>query len=407
LSELQQMQGQLAWNIIYMRNPEIPYSKEQLLRKSVNVPSRAYESYVKAVQTRDAKLREGFLRRAIQEYEGEGGTGRYAQAIYELGMLCYRQADFSEAIQLFKGLTSGDPNYAEGLFYLGLATLKSGDTNESLAAYTKLVEIMPMLETFNNTGVLMLAKGDNAGALQMLWRAVANSPNDPLYRFNYGYALWRSKNYQEAAQHLRVAVKANPRDGEAQFLLARCLAATGQQAEAAQVDNEAKRNLDNYAKWSVAPERMPLLVRLKQEFNRAAFYKLERRPQEVPAGPTVQQISRRQTLDRARQLVVANKDQEAMSEVQRVLSVEATNAEAHYIRGVILYRGGETENAIKALQSAVTWNPRLIEAHISLGQMYLVRGDRALALAHSKQALEIDPQNREALSLKQQIETGR
>ncbi|HKX29520.1 MAG TPA: tetratricopeptide repeat protein [Blastocatellia bacterium] len=410
LSDLQQMQGQLAWNILYMRNPSISYSKEQLLRRSANVPGRAYESYVKAVQTQDVKLREGFLRRAIQEYEGEGGTGRYAQAIYELGMLSYRQSDFAEATKLFKDLNPNDPNYAEGLFYLGLATIKSGDTNESLIAYTKLVDILPMLEVFNNVGVLMLAKGDNANALQMLWRAVANSPNDPFYRFNYGYALWRNKNYQEAAQHLRVSVKANPRDGEAQFLLARCLAATGQQAEATQIDNDAKRYLDNYAKWAVAPERMPLLVRLKQEFNRAAFYQLERQPQDVTQvspGTTPQQISRRQILDRARQFVMANKDPEAMAEVQRVLAVEATNAEAHYIRGVILYRRGETETAIKALQSAVTWNPRLIEAHISLAQMYLVRGDRALALAHSKQALEIDPQNREALALKQQIETGR
>src|SRR5262245_33225821 len=123
LSELQQMQGQLAWNILYMRNPSIPYSKDQLIRRAANVPSRAYESYVKAVQTRDTKLREGFLRRAIQEYEGEGGTGRYAQAIYELGMLSYRQADFQEAVRLLKDLNKDDPNYAESLFYLGLAML--------------------------------------------------------------------------------------------------------------------------------------------------------------------------------------------------------------------------------------------------------------------------------------------
>jgi Tfp pilus assembly protein PilF len=36
--------------------------------------------------------------------------------------------------------------------------------------------------------------------------------------------------------------------------------------------------------------------------------------------------------------------------------------------------------------------------------VYLSRGDRALALAHCKQALELDPANREAIALKQQIE---
>ena len=49
----------------------------------------------------------------------------------------------------------------------------------------------------------------------------------------------------------------------------------------------------------------------------------------------------------------------------------------------------------------------MIEAHIVLGRLYLVRGDRAQALAHCRQALGIDPQNRDAIALKQQIETGR
>jgi tetratricopeptide (TPR) repeat protein len=407
LSNLQDMQGQLAWNILYVRNSMLPYTKDQLVRKATSIPPRAYESLVKAVQTQDPKLREGFLRRSIQEYESEGNGGRYAQAIYELGLLNYRQSNFAEAINLLKDLRKEDPFYAESLFYLGLAAYRAGDNNEAIAAFTRLVEMMPMVEIFNNTGAMMLAKGDNANALTMLRRAVANAPNDPLYRFNYGYALWRNQNYEEAVQHLRVTVKANPRDGAALFLLAKCLAATGQQAEAEQVDNEAKRNLESYAKWAVAPDRIPLLIRMKQEFNRAAFYQLERKQQNVPKGPTAQQISQRQSLDRARQLIIDNKDAEAMNDLQRVLATEATNAEAHFLRGIIFYRRGETESAISALQSSVSWNPRLIEAHVALGRLYLGRGDRALALAHSKQALEIDPQNRDAIALKQQIETGR
>jgi Flp pilus assembly protein TadD len=408
LSELQQMQGQLAWNILYLRNPLLPYTKDQLVRKATGIPPRAYESLVKAVQTQDPKLREGFLRRAIQEFESEGGGGRYAQAIYELGLLNFRQSDFAEAVKLFKELTREDPFYAESLFYLGLSAHRAGDNNESAIAFGKLSEIMPMLEVFNNAGAVMLARGDNTNALQLLRRAVANSPNDPLYRFNYGYALWRNQNFEEAAQHLRETVKANPRDGEALFLLAKCLAASGKQAEAAQVDNEAKRNLESYAKWAVAPDRIPLIIRLKQEFNRAAFYKLERQQQQsAPKGPTAQQISLRQSLDRARQLIVGNDDAQAMSELLKVLAAESNNAEAHFLRGIIFFRRGETESAISALQSAVSWNPRLIEAHVALGRLYLARGDRALALAHSRQALEIDPQNRDAVALKQQIETGR
>src|SRR5262249_15938405 len=72
LSDLQQWQGQLAWNIVYERNPTLPYSKEQMVRRATKFPAMAYESFVKGIQTHDAKLRESFLRRAIQEYENSG-----------------------------------------------------------------------------------------------------------------------------------------------------------------------------------------------------------------------------------------------------------------------------------------------------------------------------------------------
>jgi tetratricopeptide (TPR) repeat protein len=407
LSGLQQMQGQLAWNILNLRNPSLPYTRDQLAGRSSSVPPRAYESFIKAVQTKDLNLREGFLRRAIQEFGSEGGPGQYAQAISELGLCHYRQGRHTEAIKLFKDLGKDDPGYEEGLFYLGLSAYRAGDINEALAALGKLAELVPMVEVFNNAGAVMLAKGDNANALQMLRRAVANAPNDPVYRFNYGYALWRNQNHSEAIQHLNVAVKANQRDGEAFFLLAKCQAAAGQQAEAAKADNEAKRHLPTYASWTVAPDRMPLLVRFKLEFNRALFDRLERQQQAVPKGPTAQQIAQRQSLDRARQLILENNDAEAANLLQRVLQVEATNAEAYFLRGIIFYRRNETENAVNALRTAVSYNPRLIEAHIALGRLYLARGDRSLALAHSRQAIEIDPQNRDAIALKQQVETGR
>jgi tetratricopeptide (TPR) repeat protein len=407
LADLQQWQGQLAWNILYERNPSLPYSKDQMIRRAKKVPPLAYESFTKGIQTRDPKLREQFLRRAIQEYERAGESGRFAQAIYELGLLSYRQANFAEAMKQFKELDKDDDDYSESLFYLGLAAYKSGNNNEAIAAFEKLAEAAPLLEVVNNAGVVALAKGENEKALQLLRRALANSPNDTLYRFNYGYALWRNQKFAEAAEHLRVVAKANPRDGEAQFLLAKSLAAAGQQAEAAQADNEAKRHLSNYAKWSVAPDKMPPLTRLKEDFNRAAFYKMERQQQAGSNHPLAQPVAVRQSLDRARQWISAGNDAEGLNEVQRALAIDSTNAEAYFLRGIIYQRRGQTESAISALQTAVSSSPRMIEAHIALGRLYLVRGDRAQALAHCRQALGIDPQNRDAISLKQQIETGR
>ncbi|MGH9754622.1 MAG: tetratricopeptide repeat protein, partial [Blastocatellia bacterium] len=277
LSNLQEWQGQLAWNIVYERNLAPPYSKEQMISRAKQVPPVAYESFVKGIQTRDLKLRESFLLRAIQECDNSGGASHFPQAIHELGALYYRQADFAEAARFFKRLGKDDPTYTESLFYLGLAAYKAGDINEASSAFERLIEMTPSLEAVNNAGAVLLAKGENEKALQLLRRALANSPNDMLYRFNFGYAQWRAQNFAEAIQHLRVVAEADPRDGEAQFLLAKALAALGLKAEATQADDEAKRYLSNYARWTVAPDRIPTLTRFKEELDRAAFYKMEGR----------------------------------------------------------------------------------------------------------------------------------
>src|SRR5499427_729396 len=275
LSDLQEWQGQLAWNIVYERNLAPPYSKEQMISRAKRTPPAAYESFVKGVQTRDLKLRESFLLRAIQECDNSGGAGYFPQAIYELGLLYYRQADFAEAAKLLKRLGKDDPIYVESLFHLGLAAYKAGDFNEASSAFERLIELAPGAESVNNAGAALLAKGENEKALNRFRTALANSPNDMVYRFNVGYAQLRAGNFAEAIQHLRAVAQADPRDGEAQFLLAKALAASGQQAEATRADNEAKRYLSNYARWTVAPDRVPMLARFKEELNRATVYKTE------------------------------------------------------------------------------------------------------------------------------------
>jgi tetratricopeptide (TPR) repeat protein len=406
LTDLQRMQGQLAWHVLYERNPALPYTKDQLISRATSVPPRAYESFVKGIQTPDAQLRASFLRRAMQEYEVGGGAGHYAQAVYELGLLLYRQAEFAEAVKQLKTLVKGDPHFDTSRFYLGLAAYKAGDRNEAETAFS---EASQKLEVWNNLGATLLAKGETAKALPWLQRAVANNPNDPLYQFNYGYALWRDNKYDEAVQHLRQAAKLNPRDGEAQFILAKALTAAGQNNEAAQVDNEAKRHLPTYAKWAVAPDKIPVLVRLKEELSRGGAAK-SASASATASVPTAQQVTERQRMENARQLLAANnaeRDAEALNELQQVLAANTGNAEAHHLRGVALQRRNQPEGAIGAFQAALSWNPKLVEAHVALARLYLTRGERGLALAHCKQALELDPQNRDAIALKQQIEIGR
>lgn len=406
LTDLQVMQGQLAWNILYERDPAQPYTREKMISRARALPPRAFESFVKGILTADEKLRENFLRRALQEYDADAGAGHYVQAAYELGALYYRQRNFAEAAKTLSLVSRDDPHYLEAQYFYGLAAWNTGYVNEAAAAYEKLVAPLPMVEVFNNAGALLAAKGDLLGASPVLQRGVEVSPKDLDLRFNYGYTLWKARNFEQAIPHLREVVKASNRDGEALYLLAKCLAAIGRKAEADQVDQEARRYLGNYAKWEVTPDKIPTLIRLKADFNYQAFYRLARQQRRTPDVPRAQP-GVQQAMARARALFEAKNDAEALAELQQVVAADPTLAEAHLLRGQIFQRRGEIENAISALSAAVYWNPRLVGAHVTLGRIYLARGDRARALAHSTQALALDPQDREAVALMRQIESDR
>ena len=230
-----------------------------------------------------------------------------------------------------------------------------------------------------------------------------------LSKFALAQAKESDGKFDEAAEHLRVALSAgSSNDGEAQYLLAKSLKATGPHDEAQQADDEARRLLDNrYAKWEIAPEQMPILARMKTDFSRAAYYKLERQQQRTAALPSTQLILQQQVFDRARRLASEGKDVEALAELQRLLDANGSMSEAHLLKAQLHQRRNETDQAISSYLLAIDRNPRLVAAHVALGQIYFARGDRARAIAHSKQAIEIDPRDREAVALWSQIGTGR
>ena len=404
LDKLQQIQGQLAWSVIYLRDPAISYTKEQFIDRSTTAPPGAYQSYIKAVQTIDRKLRESYLRRAVQEYENSGETGHYGAAIYELGLLTFREANDAEAVRLFRQLDRSDPQYEQGLFCLGLAGYRMGDYEQAITALTELSVAWPVPEVLNNLGIAKLAKGSIGEALPLLQRAVANRPEDPVYRFNYGYGLWRAGQMAEAAPHLRMMIEQSPRDGEALFLLAKSLGGAGETTESARIENEAKRYLPGFAKWTVDPAAIPVLGRLKHDYDPAAESVGPVGPA-GPAGDTAMTMA--EGLTRVRRLIAQNDYAAAGAELGNLRQMDAENGEILYLRAVIDQQRGDADSALSLLQAAVARDPGLFDAHLLLGRLYLARNDRVRAMAHANRAAAIDPASREAAALRKQIEIGR
>jgi tetratricopeptide (TPR) repeat protein len=410
LTDLQAMQGLLAWNILYERDAALPYSQDQFKRRAKRIPPRAFEFFVKGLQSREANSREIFLKRAIKEYNDAESAGHFAQAIYELGLVQFQQQDFAAAAQQFRELVKDDPRYWESQFYSGLTAHLLGQRQESADAYERLTVVLPLVEMLNNAGAAQISNGNLQRAIVHLQRAATSAQQDTMVRFNYGYALWRDKKFESAANELQAVVRLNPKDGEAQFLLAECLLAAGKKAESEMADQEARRWLsenNTYAQWKTKPDKMPSLVRFKMDFNRANFYWLNRQRSSLTKLPPAQAALALQGLERARQFVTEKNDEGALAELQTALNNDPTLADGHFLRAQILERHRETDAAVTSYANAVYWNPRLLAAHVALGKLYLARGDRARALAHSQVALELDAQNSEALAVKKQIEGGK
>lgn len=419
LTNLQKIQGRLAYQILYHRDKALPFSQNQFVQQATKVPPKAFEAYVKATQIdeRDSK-RENYLKNALKFYSDANAGGVYPQAAFELGQYYLKKNDWKLAAENFAKLQKKDPHYAEAAFYAGLSYWRQNDDSRALASLVPLTSDLPLIGIFNNTGAISVdaARDEKKPvertrlleqAMKFLKSAADSSPDDAMVRFNYAYALFLNGNYAEAADQLRPVITSNPRDGQAYFLFAKALEHTGNNEAAQAADDQARRYLPTYAKWQTEWQKSQttkdVSLRLREAFNRDDYFTILRGRNEANEAA---ENSTQDLLAKARELYTAGRDEEALPELHRVVMVEPTNAEAYLLSGRINLRRGDQEAAIAALKTAIFWDPKLIDAHILLGRIFLERGDRGEAVKYATSAINIDPNNQEAIALQRQVTMG-
>ena len=425
LINLQTIHGKLAFQILVDHDRNLPFSMNAIIAEATKVPPKAFEARVKATMTNNRETRLAYLTNAMREYEKANPGSSYKEAAFELGHLFYAQADYAKSAEYFSMLQRRDPHYAEAAFYAALAYWRAGELQSALDALLPLASDMPLTSIYNNTGAISAqaalreknpAKRDALvkQATNFLSRAVESaaedSPDGAMVRYNYAYALILSGKFAEAAEQLRAVVKFNSRDPEAVFLLAKSLEKTGAGEEATANDNEARKLFPGYGKaqieWQQSQTTSLLPVHLRGSFDRADYIAAEREKIDIATaatGPSVQDF-----LAKARDLYTAGQDDEALMELRNVVRIEPMNAEAYLYTGRIYMRRGELASAISQLKASIFWDKdkTLIDAHILLARIFLERGDRAQATAYAQSAMQIDPNNQEAIALQRQLQVG-
>ncbi len=433
LGNLQTMQGQIAYQILYQRDKALPFSQNQMIEAANKVPARAFEAYIKGLLTPSSEARENYFKNAARLYSDTTPDGIYSEAALELGHLYLGQRKFADAINSFERVVSAsrrcrdkaktdnkpaqcnDEMFAEASFYIGVILWQQGNYESALATLRPLTEDLKLTTVYNALGAIAVqaarAEKKNEGkaaallneGTDLLKKASDSAPDDPNIRFNYAMALFDMGNMVEAATQLRSAIAASPRDGEAYYVLSKSLTSLKDPA-AADMDNQARRFLADNNKYANLEKEW-----LKSQSIGDVRLRVEQPPRkdfvavvlsQKPATDTTKQVNESDSLlEQARTLVKNGSDDEAMTTLRRVLASEPMSAESYLLLGKIHLRRGDIDQAISSFKTSIFWDNGLIEAHVSLGKIYVERGDCMQAKNYAASSIEIDGDNQDALAL--------
>ena len=438
LGNLQTMQGQVAYQILYQRDKALPFSQNQLIESANKVPARAFEAYIKGLLTPAAEARENYFRNAMRLYQEVTPEGTFADAALELAHLYLGQRKFGEAVDSFERVVNAnqqckerakndnrlaqcnDESYAEASFYIGLIKWQQSNYEQALAVLRPLAEDLKLTSVYNTLGAIAVqasrAEKKNEGksaallneGLELLKKAAESSPEDLNVRFNYGVALYLHGDHLESAAQLRPVIAARPSDGETYYVLSKALLQQNDTTAAA-VDNQARTFLtvgNRYAnlekEWLKSKTIADVPLRVEQprrkDFVSVVLSRRTASPVQIAVNET------ENLLNQARTHYKNGNDDDAMAVVRRVLAGEPMSAESYLILGKIHLRRGDLDQAVSSFKTAIFWDNRQIDAHVSLGKIYLERGDCLQVKNYSASAMEIDSENQDAIALQRQAE---
>ncbi len=245
----------------------------------------------------------------------------------------------------------------------------------------------------NNLGVVQLRRGGTPtqGVAAYFFNKAADADaTEPDYFFNLGYAYWLAKDTQAAIYWLREAVRRDPTDGDAHYVLGAALAAAGRTSDATREKDLAKRLSSAYDEWDQRPPTDPIphgLERVKGDVELPHARQIE---ETLATAQRDQRELASFYLDRARRLVEQESDREAIAELNRVLFLSPYDAEAHLLLGRVHLRAGRARDAIDALKISL-WSAASADAHALLAEAYFETKDLAGARREAEQAAGDEP----------------
>ena len=358
-------------------------------------PLAAFENYIKGLLAETPTIAVNYLNAALS------AQPTFDRARLALWDVYAEQGDHPRALAAVTQVPAGSEWSRRASFLAGLSYLNLKKYDEAFLAFKSVADGQPSASALNNIGIVQIRRGATPQTGQPAYyfnKAVEVDSNDPDYFFNLGYSFWLAKDYQASIYWLKEAVRRNPADGDAHFVLGAALAVGGSPVEAARERELARRLSSTYEQWEKRPaaeavpkglERVKGGVELPHQGVEAAFATNEQRDQRELA---------RFYLDRGRRLYQMESDREAIAELNRAIFLSPYEAEAHLLVGRIHLRNNRVHEAIDAFKISL-WSSETVPAHLALGDAYLQMKDVDAARVEAERALTLEPASPEAKQL--------
>ena len=250
LEDLPTLEAHLAWRALFVLAPKL--APEESDFRTLRAPIRldAEENYVRGLMAIRPEQREKYFVQAARL------DARFIHPCFQLGLIHYNRKEYRQAAEWLQKATPNDVEFHEASFFLGLALFQAADYAGSQRAFATVAAAVPLSEVYNNLAAAE-SRRNMPQALDDFRKALDGDPNDPIYHFNLGYALFKKGDFTTAADRFRAALDRNPDDQMATLLLGRCLKKQG------------LRSGDS------ADARLQTLERLKTNYEERAYRQLK------------------------------------------------------------------------------------------------------------------------------------